>query len=289
MTRTVLAFTAAILLAGVSSPGLVQTARADEGAAVYKTLAEKVGPAMVTVKCIMKFEGGGMGGGDEGREMELTGLMVEATGVVLCSNYKLGGFASMMGGGASANPTDLKVFAGEEAIGSGGEGYKAKILARDTDLDLCWVQIDDAKASGKAFAIVDLANRSAPGVGDRLLTVSRRGKFFDHALVIEEGRVGGTASKPRKVMLPSGNAFSDLGMPVFTEDGKIAGIGVLQVPRKEDMEGGDGGDMFERMGGGGPVILPAEEVAKATARSKEAAGSSTEAPKEEPKKEEPKK
>lgn len=269
-----MAITATLTLGGMTmaAPGAAPAAmHGDETAAAYKRLADEAGPALVSVKFILKFEGGdqfGMGG-DDGREMEVTALMIEPTGLVLCSNTKMGGFAAMMGmfggpGGMNANPTDVKVLAGDDT-----EGLKARVLARDTDLDLCWVQIDDEKAKGKTFKHVDLkATPDSPAaIGDKLMTVQRRGKFFDRALVVSEGRVGGLARKPRPLIIPSG-VEGDLGMPMFTPEGKVVGLTVLQMPSREDMEGGDMSDMFE-MGGGGPVmVLPAEEVAKATERGK---------------------
>ncbi len=237
----------------------------DETAAIYKRIADQVGPALVTVKFILKFEGGGqfadMMGGDDGRETEMTGLMIEPGGLVLCSNFRMGGMAAIMGGG-NANPTDIKILPGDET-----EGLKAKVLARDTDLDLCWVQIDDEKAKGKTFSHVDLKSSSTVTLGERLIAVQRKGKFFDHAMVVAEGRVGGLARKPRALVIPSGIA-AELGMPIFNAEGKVIGIGVLQLPSREDMEGGDMGGMFEGFGGGGPVILPADDVAKATERGK---------------------
>jgi ribosomal protein L12E/L44/L45/RPP1/RPP2 len=57
---------------------------------------------------------------------------------------------------------------------------------------------------------------------------------------------------------------------VFDSAGKLAGVSILQMPSRDDMEGGD---MSDLMSGGGMavMILPAAEVAKATARSKELA------------------
>lgn len=252
-------------------------AQADELGATYKRLTDTVGPALVTVKFIMKIEAGGqmaeMFGrmADEGVETEVTGLMVEKDGLVLLSNTQLGGYFAMMagrmGGGVTPNPTDLKVLIGDDT-----EGLKAKFLARDKDIDLAWVKIDDPKASGKTFAAVDLASNSSPAVGERLLTLNRKGKFFDHAMVVSEGRLGGVTKKPRSLLIPTGmeGGMSELGMPVFDSSGKLAGVSILQMPSREDAEGGD---MSDLMSGGGMavMILPASEVVKATARSKELA------------------
>lgn len=252
----------------------------DEVGATYKTLMENVGPALVTVKFILKVEAGGqmaeMFGrmADEGIETEVTGVMIEKSGLVLVSNTQLGGYIGMMasrfGGSVTPNPTDLKILVGDDT-----EGLKAKFLARDKDLDLAWVQIDDPKSAGKEFKSVEISSgATVPAVGTQLYTVSRRGKFFDHALVVGEGRVGGVAKKPRSLIIPSGEGgMSGLGMPVFDGAGNVIGVEILQMPNRDDMEGGDMSDMMS--GGVAVMILPAADVAKATARGKTLGASST--------------
>jgi hypothetical protein len=268
-TRIAALLTASIVCSAASlvAPAVAQTtpatsaAAADPVAAAYRMLAEKVGPALVSVKFTMKIEGMG---DDAGRESETNGVLVDPAGLVLVSNAKIGGMAARMG--MTANPTDIKVFQGDDA-----EGLKGRVIARDTELDLAWIQIDDDKAKGKTFPAVDPAAGTMPAVGDKIMVVDRMGKFFDNAVVIEEARVGGLTTKPRKLIIPSGmsdrRAFSALGMPMFAADGRMIGVSIIQMPGKEDMEGG--GEMGE--GNAAIAILPASEVAKATARGKEAA------------------
>lgn len=247
-------------------------------AAGYKKVLETAGPALVTIKFVMKVEGGGEGFGEGGRDVETAGLMIEPSGLVLISNAKMGGTASRMG--MTVNPTNIKVLVGDDA-----DGLKGKILARDSELDLCWIQIEDDKAKDKKFTSVDFAAGSALEIGDRVLYVDRMGKFFDHALSIREGRIGGKTRKPRALMIPTGvSGMPDrrdlLGTPLFGADGKVVGFNVLQLPDKEDMEGGDAGE-----GSFSILMLPAAEVAKATIRGKELAAKQ---PKEEPKADAPK-
>ncbi len=245
----------------------------DSTAAAYKNVLDTAGPAMVTVKFVMKIEGGGEGFGEGGRDVETGGLMIEPSGLVLVSNAKMGGAASRMG--MTLNPTNIKVLIGDDA-----EGLKGRILARDSELDLCWIQIEDEKAKDKSFAAVDFTSGASVGVGDRVLYLDRLGKFFDHALSVREGRIGGKTKKPRALLIPTGvSGMPDrrdlLGTALFAADGKVVGFNILQLPDKEDMEGGDAGE-----GSFSILMLPAGEVAKATARGKELAAKQ---PKEEPK------
>lgn len=286
MTRTMFILAATVVFAGAAPLAPARLAlRAgtpvpDETTAIYKKLLDTVGPALVTVKFVMKIDGGPMGeGGDGGRDVETTGLVMESSGLVLVSNAKMGGLASRMG--MSVNPTNIKVLVGDDT-----EGLRAKILARDSELDLCWIQMDDDKAKaggGKTFAAVDFAAGTSAALGDKIFVVERMGKFFDHALSVDEGRVGGATRKPRALLIPTGFGGSQremLGSPMFNSDGKVVGFNIVQIPDKEDMEGGESGGE----GNSGILLLPAAEVVKATIRGKEMAAK---APKEEPKKDEP--
>jgi S1-C subfamily serine protease len=238
---------------------------------VFKKVSEQAGPALVTVKFILKIEASGRMAeyfgryADEGVETEVTGVMIDASGIVLVSNTNLGGYmaamASRAGQDINVNPTDLKILIGDDT-----EGVKAKMMARDKDLDLAWIRVDDPKAAGKSFNAVSLTQPATPELGDRLYTIDRKGKFFDHATTIHQGRLGGTTRKPRTLLIPTGLPAA-IGMPVFDSAGNTVGITVVQSPGKEDMEGGD---MSDLMSGGGFafLIVPASEVASATARSK---------------------
>jgi S1-C subfamily serine protease len=279
MHRPLIVLTASLI--AVAGSATLATARpapmplapaADDAGATYKRLMDSVGPAMVTIKFVMKMEGG-RGGGDEGQDMEVTALMMEPAGLAVVSNIKMGGFASRMG--MTANPTNIKVLIGDDT-----EGLKGKILARDSELDLCWVQIDDEKAKGKTYTAVDFSSGTSAALGDKLYAVQRLGKFFDHALSVSEGRIGGAAKKPRALQIPTGFSAGPrelLGAPMFSADGKVIGLNIAQFPDKEDMEGGESGGE----GNSGVLLLPAAEVVKATVRGKEMAAKNP--PKEEAK------
>src|SRR5690606_5287241 len=100
-----------------------------------------------------------------------------------------------------------------------------------------------------------------------LFLVSRMDKFFGRAQVVNEGRLRGIATTPRRLYAPTSSLLADrgdLGMPVFNADGAVVGFIIVQIPDKESMEATDSL-------GGGPMILPVEQVARATKRALEAA------------------
>lgn len=251
------ALTAAAGLSAPASPALHAADAARDDGALYKTLVEKAGPSIVTLKMVLKFQGMG----DEGRDHEVSGLMIDPKGLILVSNVMIGGSAR----GMTITPSDVKVLFADEDESS--EGLKAKMVARDSELDLAWFQIDDEKAKDRTFAAVDLAPSASGTLGDRLYTVQRMDKFFDRTTYVSEGAVGGTTVKPRKLIIPSGFQVEP-GGAVFGTDGKVVGVGAIILPSEDDMDMGSPGQMYSRTG---PLILPAAEVRSATERAKEMA------------------
>lgn len=246
----------------LASAPLAAPARPDDWA---KLLADRAG-SLVTVKFVLKIEPG-----SQEQEAEISAVVIDAKGLLLCSNTQTGGFPPIIQsrmGGATATPTNIKVLAGDDT-----EGVSAKLIARDSELDLAWIQVDDG--SGKTFDAVDFTKSSSPLVGDTLLTVSRLGKFFDRASIIQSTRLGGSTKKPRKLYIPADTSIAnELGAPVFATDGSVVGFTALQLPEAEDVEGGGMGAR-EYLSA---VILPAEDVVKATKRALETAAANPPAP-----------
>ena len=265
-----LPFLGLCLLAGTATPALAADAQAD---AIRKLSTEK-SPALVTIKFILKGEegDGGMGGDSE---QEASGVVIDGSGLILVSNLEMGGnpFSGMMGMGAGPQPQEIKVLAGDDT-----QGVDAKLIARDSELHLAWVRVD--KAPEKPFAAIDLNASAAAAQGDELFIVSRMGKFFDRAVTVNNFRVSGTTTKPRKAMLGGQILMTSMGLPVYNADGKIIGISSIILPNQDEMEGMAGGGMrgMQEMIAG--AIIPAADIVEAT---KTALENAAKAPAEEPK------
>ena len=225
-------------------------ARAQE--ANFESLLADKGPAMVTIKFILKSRDDD--GGDN--EIEAAGVVIEPDGLVLCASSSLGTGRGMAAAGAS--PTQIKVLEGDDLI-----GVDAKVVARDSELDLTWLRMKAPE--GKKYRFVDLAKSVQPKVGDRLFSIVRMGKYFDRAAVVRETRVGGITRKPRHLLVPS-MPVAALGLPVFGATGEVVGIPVVQRPELDEMRAAGGMQAFA---GGNGVIVPAGDVMKATQRAKE--------------------
>ena len=228
--------------------GMTAAARADE-AVNYQKVLDAAAPALVNVKYVFKR-------GDMEREVEIGGVMIEPTGLVLCPGR---GVASR---GATA--TNIKVLVGDDE-----EGVEAKVLARDSELDLVWVQ---TKAPPKSpYVCLDVKKAEAPKLGQELLAPRRMVKYFDRAPVLVTGRLLGITHKPRDLYVAGGGLDADPGTPVLSSTGGLIGFMVTQSPDREDMEAGP----ITPIGGMrdyGNMILPTAEVAKATDRAKKSKG-----------------
>lgn len=243
----------AVLFAAAPYAGAVQDT------ADFEKLIKDKSPAYVTVKFVLKLRSEF---GDRETESECTGVMIEPKGLVLVSNSRLGLGSFMRRFGGTATPTDIKVLIGEDT-----EGVEAKLLGRDTELDLAWVQIKEP--SEKPYAFVDLEKAATPLRGQRLVCIRRMAKYFDRAFVVTEGRVAGRTKKPRDLFVPGGGMEIEPGLPVFAADGTVVGVVVTQMPDSEELEGGGLASVMGMRDMLSGLVLPSAEVMKATKRAKE--------------------
>ena len=159
-TKVVSAAVVAVLFA-LASVGLARA----QAEADFEMLAAANSDALVTVKFVLRSQGGR----DSEDEGEVTAVMVSAGGLVLTSNSQVGGNPAFMRRGAAPTPTDIKVYLGSDDQ----QGLEARMLARDSELDLVWFQIKEP--GERKFAFIDFAKTVSPKVGDRLYTVVRLG------------------------------------------------------------------------------------------------------------------
>jgi hypothetical protein len=257
---------AALLALGLAWPG---TARAADQAAFQKILKDHA-ETVVTVKLVLTIKGGYVGPEGQEIEHEANALIIDPHGLVLTSSTELGGIPpalrqmmGQMGAELSVVPSDIKVLVGDDT-----EGLEAELLARDSELDLAWVQIKDP--GGRVLPAVDLSKSVEPKLGQPLLAVTRMSRYFDRAPVVEQVRIAGITSKPRRMYVPSVGIGDGFCTPVYTTDGVLVGVTVLQVPdvgasASDPLSAASlMGDLESMMGG---FILPAADVRAATKRA----------------------
>ncbi len=265
----------AVVLAGGRSAGADDFEKFQERARQQKKeliskLTDQHAPCIVTVEFISKES---FMGQERKNEMEATAVMVSPDGLVLAANSRLQGMMSMamsMGGAAlggmmggmptpQSDTEDLKIIIGDDD----SEKYEAKLIARDSDLDLAWVQITDTK--GQTFKYVDFQNSVLLEVGDSYYTISRMGERFDRVPLVSSASIAAVVQNPRPLLVGSGTM--SWGGPVFSADGKVAGFVVTQPPEP----GEEGAMSLESMMSMTGFILPAKKIVKAMEQAREIA------------------
>ena len=244
---------------------LASSAAASPG--IYKTVKSKA-DVMVNIQFVLQVKMDGAGA-DREIEGDVTCLMIDAKGLILCSNTELGGYVGMlgrmMGQGMSltANPTNVRL------VMDDGEEVPATVLTRDSDRDLVWLRLDEM--GEKTFPFLDFKNSATLGLGETFYLVRTMDEFFGRSPLVSEGKVGAELTKPRRLWAPAAPIGGGFGTPIFNADGALVGITVLQVPGPEDGAMGQLGSPLSFVGEAARIedmtnglILPAAEVEKAT-------------------------
>lgn len=252
-----------IVLMALSRPAGAQQADA------LAALLDRTAPSIVTVKVVIKTEVMMMGQAqNEETRTDLQGVVVGDGGLVMISNAEisedrmkdaLSGIpqASMME--FTVTPTDFKVVFGNEQ-----EEHPAFLVAKDTKLDLAFVQVEDL--GGRELVPVGFADSVKSGIGEEVVAISRLKKGYDYAPYFAAARISGAIRKPRKAWTIDGE-LAGYGLPVFTVSGDVMGVLVTLTPTttEESAGGGFGGLMRLMRGGGmdtgvGTFILPGKVV-----------------------------
>ena len=215
----------------------------------FEQLVARHAEAVVAVRYVMKSPTS-----DQQRDVETVGLVIDAKGLVLCANTRLGGNPL---GGQSLTPTDIKVIIGDDP-----DGLEAKIIGRDTERDLGWLQITAKLEAPLKF--IDTTKAATLGVGDTVYSLRQLDKYFGRAIVAQRGNVAGLLTKPRDLIVPTAGIGEEPGLPCFGASGEFAGMVVIQVPDAEAQRS-SGRQLSSR---DVLFILPAEQVRKATELAK---------------------
>lgn len=273
-TNRLFRFPLILLLACGASAAPLSGQGADPG-----KLLDRNAAALVTVQLVLQVKvSGPMGqlmGDTQDLESEAVCTLIDPKGLILCSNTQLNSYIGVMQrvmgrmGAQSdftATPTQIKVLVADET-----KPWAARLLVRDTDLDLAWLQIENA--GGRSFSYIDFSQGVAPRIGDPIFAIRRLDKFFDRVPALLESRVSSVTQKPRALLIPTGSFDTSLGIPVMSASGQAVGLLVLQLPdeRRASERSGLSLEMMSwssRMQDvSRGVILPAQDVMKATRRA----------------------
>ncbi len=240
------------ILAVLAAMVFLPAVRAENGTGnIWEKRVAATADSIVFVKFVLKIQ---MSAGGQSRDVErnreVLGVLVNDRGLVMSSNTHFDPAAALppqMRGQVQVKgtPTDVKVLFGNDE-----EEYEAQLVARDSVLDLAFIQVLDLK--GRKVKPVDLKNSGEPVLGQELYGISRMGRGFDCVPVVARLFVSAVLTKPRRMWGASGEVPAP-GLPVFNDAGIPVGIVSLQ----QASAGVEGGGGRRR-----PFLLPVADVLK---------------------------
>lgn len=235
----------------------------DKGREIFK----KNQRAVVTVQVVQKitFSSGGRTSEPRENKQDITGTVMDPTGLTVLAlsaidpmemyrryygdQYK-----------AESEVSDVKILLDD------GAEVPAEIVLRDKDLDLAFIRPKTKLAS--AMASVDFGKASSAQILDPLITLNRLGRAAGRAYSVSVEHVSAVVQKPRTFYVPDSTVTATgLGSPAFALDGNVVGIIVM---RSISGSGGSAG----RSDNATSIVLPAEDVLKASKQAPEAKGES---------------
>ena len=246
---------AMLTLAILFAPQLIMAAEDDLEAKLEKlqeeqkekvlSIVDKNKDCIVMVEVVLKMTAsfGGQQLPAQERKFQINGTVIDKNGLVLISNSRIDPSAAIVGqlGPGGPRPTINSEILETKIILNDGTELPAKIIGKDSDLDLAFVKPEEAQ---KDMPCVTLNSKITPGLLDPVLSLTRMDMKSNRATVIKTGAIAGIIEKPRKYYVcPSGDAI----MPAFDSDGNCFGIFVVRG-------GGQRGSV---------AILPAEDVVNA--------------------------
>lgn len=196
-----------------------QTASQDE---IYRSVLDKNSDCVVNITYIlnMKVEMG-QGASNRQEKDETCGIVLSQDGLILVNNSQISGGAEISmimktnSDQFDIKPTDFKVVLPD------GSELPAKLLVKDSDLDIAFLKITDLK--GKTLKPIDIDKAKEIKIGEEILGITRYGKSLHFAPRFHIFTINAILDFPR-LMYDIDGSSPFLGMPAFSEDGKFIGM-----------------------------------------------------------------
>ena len=243
-----------VLLACALTPA--HSLSGDASAAAAREISGKWGDAVIAVKVVLSMRTvmEGREVDEEERTSQLNATVIDPSGLAVCSlseadpSHVMEQFAEEDSDyRLEASVKDVKMLLAD------GKELPAKVVLRDKDLDLAFVQ--PAEPPAEPMSAVDLSQSGSPEILDQVVVLGRLGEVVNRAPSVSLDRVQAIARKPRTVYITGLNAWvAGLGCPAFTLDGKLVGVLVIRAVPAASI-GASRGEATSL-----PVVLPAEDI-----------------------------
>lgn len=223
--------------------------------------------SVVTVQIVVKskFSVGGMGGQSNESRQDVTGTIIDPSGLTVLSLAATDPGQMMQNVIAGMSDDDSK-FKMETELSDlkilleDGTEVPAEVVLRDKDLDLAFVR-PKTKLTAQLVPL-DLSKSGKVDVLDQVIALNRLGNADGRAYAASVERIAAVVEKPRLFYVPETSlTTTSLGAPAFTVDGKLVGLFVMRALKGRSGAGmGMMGMQPENITG---IIVPAEDIQKA--------------------------
>jgi len=233
----------------------------EKGREIFKNNRHSVVTVQIVVKS--KFSVGGMGGQSNEARQDVTGAIIDASGLTVLSLAATDPSAVMQSFMADEDSkfkletelSDVKILLED------GTEVPAEVVLRDKDFDLAFVR-PKAKLAAQ-LSPLDLNKSGKVDVLDQVIALNRLGSAAGRAYAASVERIAAVVDRPRLFYVPETSlTTTSLGAPAFTLDGKLVGLFVMR-----SLKGKSGGGAMAMMGMQSGnitgIILPAEDIQKA--------------------------
>ncbi len=245
--------------------GSAAASRADEFADKGRSILNRHQHAVVTVQLVVRSRVSMPGKNTQPNEARhsISGTVVTPSGLTAVSLSAIDPGQALRAMAAAKDPrlkvetevADLRILLpdGSEIVG--------EVASRDPELDLALVQ-PKVKPSTPLDA-VDLTQSGQAEVLDQVVALNRLGAAAGHVYSASVERIAAVVEKPRRFYIPDANmTTATLGAPAFTLDGKLLGVFLIRNSGSKAAVGKMDAPAESLTG----IILPADEILKATQR-----------------------
>ena len=247
---------------------------ADKGREVFKKYHRSVVTVQIVVKS--KFSMGGMGGQSNESRQDVTGTLIDPSGLTVLSLAATDPAQMMQNVISGMSDEDSKIkleteLSDVKILLEDGTEVPAEVVLRDKDMDLAFVR-PKTKLTAELTPL-DLSKSGKVDILDEVIALNRLGNAAGRAYAASFERIAAVVERPRLFYVPETSfTTTSLGAPAFTLDGKLVGLFVVRTLR-----GRSGGGMS--MMGMQPdnvtgIIIPAADIQKAAKQVPVAAGDS---------------
>jgi hypothetical protein len=235
----------------------------EKGRAIFKKNQHSVVTVQIVVKS--KFSMGGMGGQSNESRQDVTGTVVDPSGltVVSLSATDPGQMVQTMIAGLSDDDSKFKMdteLSDIKILLEDGTEVPSEIVLRDKDKDLAFIRPKNKLST--PLVPIDLTKSSKADVLDQVIALNRLGNAAGRAYAASVERISAVVERPRLFYVPETSmTTTTLGAPAFTLDGKVLGLFVMRALKGQ---GGGGMGMFSMQAQNiTGIIVPADDVLKA--------------------------